>query len=354
MSGSGCGVFILGPTIVYLVDFYGWRGAMLICSGLSVNFCVFGASVYSQKKTKKKFSIYNDDKLLNHFDKQKLDSLHINNKYKNNFIEYKCADENSHFLNENDAENSKKLLELGLLKSNLFEKDKNCFSKIKKYIQCKFIKNQSSVCKEDKILQEKELMKVKKSVVFNLLRISCFLCVLTTTTLFAILQDWVEWMNFGEYFAYSLSSLGLGDLIGRLFAGIIPKTISPIIVFIWIQIFLGITIGLSSVSINHYMLVVSLGFVGISFGVYSVIFALIPSKITTGRALNWVLGQLLLASGFGALLGPPLAGAIVDSTKSYTHVLIMCSAAPCICALLNFIVYLTIISKNQVQEGEKV
>lgn len=43
VSGSGLGTFALAPFLEYLLGEYGWRGTLLILSGLTLNFMVFGA-----------------------------------------------------------------------------------------------------------------------------------------------------------------------------------------------------------------------------------------------------------------------------------------------------------------------
>ncbi|XP_072046753.1 monocarboxylate transporter 12-like [Amphiura filiformis] len=51
--GSGMGILILSPLIRYLNDEYSWRGAMLICSGILGNLCVF-AALFRMSKAEKK------------------------------------------------------------------------------------------------------------------------------------------------------------------------------------------------------------------------------------------------------------------------------------------------------------
>ncbi|KAI1886888.1 hypothetical protein AGOR_G00200420 [Albula goreensis] len=43
MSGSGIGTFVLAPVVQLLIDYYSWRGALLILGGLVANLCVCGA-----------------------------------------------------------------------------------------------------------------------------------------------------------------------------------------------------------------------------------------------------------------------------------------------------------------------
>ncbi|XP_066297921.1 monocarboxylate transporter 13-like [Branchiostoma lanceolatum] len=43
VCGTGVGIFALPPLFQFLIDEFGWRGALLIVSGLLINGCVFGA-----------------------------------------------------------------------------------------------------------------------------------------------------------------------------------------------------------------------------------------------------------------------------------------------------------------------
>lgn len=46
-SGGGIGITFLGLLIEFLIEFYGWRGSLIILSGISLQFCVCGALVYN-------------------------------------------------------------------------------------------------------------------------------------------------------------------------------------------------------------------------------------------------------------------------------------------------------------------
>lgn len=43
VSGSGVGTFAMAPLMEYLLDMYGWRGSLLILSGMTLNIVLFGA-----------------------------------------------------------------------------------------------------------------------------------------------------------------------------------------------------------------------------------------------------------------------------------------------------------------------
>ncbi|XP_077980650.1 monocarboxylate transporter 12-like [Glandiceps talaboti] len=39
-TGNGCGSFVMAPLVHLLIDFYGWRGTLILLGGLSLNMCV--------------------------------------------------------------------------------------------------------------------------------------------------------------------------------------------------------------------------------------------------------------------------------------------------------------------------
>lgn len=43
VAGSGLGTFIFAPLIDYFIKEYGWRGTLLILSGIVLNCAIFGA-----------------------------------------------------------------------------------------------------------------------------------------------------------------------------------------------------------------------------------------------------------------------------------------------------------------------
>lgn len=50
-SGLGAGAFCMAPLLDWLVDYYGWRGCMLIIAGISLNMCVLGALMHPLRKS---------------------------------------------------------------------------------------------------------------------------------------------------------------------------------------------------------------------------------------------------------------------------------------------------------------
>lgn len=62
MSGSGIGTFILAPAVQLLIEFFSWRGALLILAGLVSHLCVCGAlmrPLQSQRGRQNKMDLEN-------------------------------------------------------------------------------------------------------------------------------------------------------------------------------------------------------------------------------------------------------------------------------------------------------
>lgn len=43
VAGSGLGTFIFAPLIAFFIQEYGWRGTLLVLSGIVLNCAIFGA-----------------------------------------------------------------------------------------------------------------------------------------------------------------------------------------------------------------------------------------------------------------------------------------------------------------------
>lgn len=355
MSGSGCGVFLLGPFMESIVIHYGWRGAMLICAGLSFNFCVFGATIYNTKKqTEVPKILYeeghslmvdiglsenskdidanlaiNTEETLGSFD-----TLMCSRQWKGekNFIESPC-------LTSQTIQGSSKSLKESRLVNDNWKRLQQWISSMRNFFRCKNFN--CNLIPEDSAELE-EIRKLLHSPTFWLLAASCFLSFMATTTLFAVFFDWVSWIEMSETFPLALAGSGAGDLVGRLLAGtLIGRGLPPLILFSGIQLLLASTIGCAALASTNIQLIASMVGFGIACGLQSVLYALMPSQLSSGVGMARVLGYLLLVTGAGALTGPPVAGLLVDLTESYNPVLILCTAAPAAAALFNFAAHFT-------------
>lgn len=191
--------------------------------------------------------------------------------------------------------------------------------------------------------REKELQSPRQvlcSPAFCLLAGSCFLSTMATTTVFAVLRDWAELKGLGPAFSSALAGGGAGGLLGRVLGGLlIGRGYQPMLLFSSFKLLLAVTIGFATISSVSSQLIASMVGFGMASGLHNVTYALMPSQLTTGKGVGHVLGCLLFVTGIGALVGPPVVGAIVDFTQSYGGAMLLITAAPAASAALNVAAY---------------
>lgn len=280
MAGAGCGVLLLGPQIQVMVVYFGWRGAMILCAGLYLQLCVL-ATLYSVPRPPPPCRI------LLHSSEMKTES-------------------------QEEAMRA--------------EKTKT--------------RRSADGAGDVEALQHVSTKQVLRSPGFCLLATSSFLTVMAITTVFTVLRDWAELEGLGAAFSLALAGSGGGDLLGRVLAGLlVGRGCSPLLLLSAVQLLLAVTIGLAAAaSIPAQLIAAMVGF-GVACGLHSVISALMPSHFTSGVGVGHVLGCLLFVSGIGALVGPPVTGAIVDLCHSYGSAMVLCITAPALASLLNLAAY---------------
>ncbi|XP_045123347.1 monocarboxylate transporter 13-like [Portunus trituberculatus] len=276
MAGSGCGVLLLGPQIQVIVVHFGWRGAMILCAGLYLQLCVL-ATLYSVPRAPSPCRVL-----------------------------FHCGEEKS--------ESQEEVKRAGETKTR--------------------------ISTDAELKAQHNTKKVLWSSGFCLLAASCFLTVMAITTVFAVLRDWAELEGLGAAFSSALAGSGGGDLLGRVLAGLlVGQGCSPLLLLGVVQLLLAVTIGFAAAaSISTQLIAAMVGF-GVACGLHSVISALMPSHFTSGEGVGHVLGCLLFVTGIGALVGPPVTGAIVDLCHSYGSAMVLCITAPALASILNLAAY---------------
>lgn len=278
MAGSGCGVLLLGPQMEALVEHYGWRGAMVICAGFYLNLCVFAATLYTIQRPPP--------------------SCHVTLPY----------------VKRVEAESEREVTPA---------------------------EAQTEMKEETEVKEERlSTRQVLCSPAFCLLAGSCFLSTMATTTVFGVLRDWAELEGLGTAFSMALAGSGGGDVMGRVLAGVlVSRGCQPVLLFSTVQLLFAATIGFAAVASVASQLVAAMVGFGVACGLHSVTYALMPSQLTSGQGVGHVLGCLLFVTGIGALLGPPVVGAMVDSSHSYGGAMLLCTAAPAAAAIFNAAAY---------------
>ncbi|XP_076068548.1 monocarboxylate transporter 14-like [Oratosquilla oratoria] len=358
MSGSGVGVFFMGPLINTLVEELGWRSAMLLNAGFSLNFCVFGATIYSKLRKNPGTTSH-----VTHTPSA-IEELLVGEKKTEDVVEEEVSSKDSG-VSVDLEEEKRSLSSIGSgcgtktvylediplpslvaagsvwsLPPQEVTRSRYWLRKMRKRVGAK--KNVQGSISYDEVKEDRTRTKKKIycSPPFWFLQASCFFSFMGTITMSAILKDWTCYSGLEDAFSMSLSATGLGDLLGRMLAGLVTshatkRGTSPLYLFGAVQVFLGASVFAASLSNGPELLVTAMAAIGVGCGLQSVLYALIPSYLAPPSALAQVLGYLLLVTGIGALTGPPLAGVLVDTTGSYDPVLGFCAITPLLAAGLS-------------------
>ncbi|KAK3873703.1 hypothetical protein Pcinc_021318 [Petrolisthes cinctipes] len=179
---------------------------------------------------------------------------------------------------------------------------------------------------------------------FWLLDFAIFFSMVSTLFIFIIYMDFANSKGLGEYFSPALSSLGIGDAIGRLSVGVLLsfKWLDSILLYTIAMFFCGIDI-LCHIFISSSTQFITLSFLfGVMYGAQNILIAVAPSQVFGRDFLPIVFGHILFLGGIGALFGAPLAGFIVDQTGSYDALMffsVVCiffaTSLMCACYLVN-------------------
>ncbi|CAG0904515.1 unnamed protein product [Cyprideis torosa] len=155
--------------------------------------------------------------------------------------------------------------------------------------------------------------------------------IMGTLTLYVLYKDFAISKNLEERFVYVLSAIGLGDLLGRLFAVMFVSWtfFNPLFVYALIQCLTGaIVLYHVSVETIEQLVVCCLG-LGLCYGMQNVLLAVAPGKVYGPTNLTTTFGYILFWCGIGAFLGPPIAGALVDESAAngYTYAFVFIGTA---------------------------
>ena len=121
-----------------------------------------------------------------------------------------------------------------------------------------------------------------------------------------------------------VSRLGLGALAGR--TGVVRLYQGSFL-------FLGSSFALWLIAGSSYgMLLAFVLMLGIGYGGFIALAPAVAAQLFGVRGLGGILGATYTAAGLGGLIGPPIAGLLIDSTDSYTPTIVLCL----VCGLVAF------------------
>lgn len=156
---------------------------------------------------------------------------------------------------------------------------------------------------------------------------------------FNLLGDFVVSKSLDDYYIYALQAIGVGDFLGRLMTGPLTQYFSIDLVKFCVasQLVCTLIILLFPVVVNGIQLVVQALIFGATYGCQCVLLATVPHKIFGKENLNAIFGLTMFFGGAGIFIGPPIAGLLVDLTKSYLGVFIFSGAGQFVATVCTFL-----------------
>lgn len=305
-SGVGLGAFIFTILQQYLLDEYGWKGCLLITSGVTLNICVAGFLMMHPRHHPNFISAPFSDVNKNHSSKELSEISNeisdIANETHNNDVTAKSdviKDHSKGFLIREESS-------VAITRRNsskTYKRRKSSFFQ-KVMVRMKF---------KDQTVQ------LWKDPVFLLLFASDFLSWIVQFVPYVHLPERARLLGISPIrSAIIVSSMGFAGAVGKLFFGGICTffKLKPFRTFIVAQILFGVSTLLSPICRTFEWLLVY----GISFGFLSGSYALmmvIPADLLGQEKFSAAYGFLLAGEGIGVYLGPPIAGWITDNSRNY-------------------------------------
>ena len=140
---------------------------------------------------------------------------------------------------------------------------------------------------------------------FNLMS---FFWMFSGGTMFIIFKDLLSQRNQEDQYQFCLQLVGIGDLLGRLLAGLAsshpPLNIPPLVQYLIIHIlscavFFTFCFASSSIVLIYFLFLMF----GITWGAQNLYLAVAPAAVLGVVNISTVLGTFLFSAGLGQLIG---------------------------------------------------
>jgi MFS family permease len=163
-----------------------------------------------------------------------------------------------------------------------------------------------------------------RTVAFRALYGSTVLMSLALFVPFVFLADYAEEHGTGSGPAAVLVGLiGGSSIVGRLGLGTLAPRVGLTRLYRGCFVTMGVSFAIWLVASDRYgLLVVFTLVLGVAYGGFIALSPAVAAEQFGTVGLGGVLGAIYTAAGLGGLLGPPLAGTIIDATDGYTTVIV--------------------------------
>ncbi|MEM9516957.1 MAG: MFS transporter [Actinomycetota bacterium] len=168
------------------------------------------------------------------------------------------------------------------------------------------------------------LREVAGTTSFRSLYGSAMLMSLSLFVPFVFLVDYAE--RFGTDpgpAAVLVGLIGGSSIVGRLALGTLAPRVGLVRLYQGCFAVMGASFVIWLVADGRYVLLVLFAVVlGVAYGGFIALSPAVAADAFGTEGLGGVLGALYTAAGVGGLLGPPIAGAVIDRTDGYTAVIV--------------------------------
>ncbi|MEO1058394.1 MAG: MFS transporter [Actinomycetota bacterium] len=168
------------------------------------------------------------------------------------------------------------------------------------------------------------LREVAGTTAFRSLYGSAMLMSLSLFVPFVFLVDYAERFGIDPGPAAVLVGLiGGSSIVGRLALGTLAPRVGLIRLYQGCFAVMGASFVIWLVADGRYVLLLLFAVVlGVAYGGFIALSPAVAADAFGTEGLGGVLGALYTAAGVGGLLGPPIAGAVIDRTDGYTTVIV--------------------------------
>ena len=177
---------------------------------------------------------------------------------------------------------------------------------------------------------------VVRQPIFRSLYISGLLMTIALFVPFVFLAPYAEDHGVSDGAAASLVSfLGVGSLAGRLVLAPLAGRLGVLVLYQLCFVVLGASFLIWLAGGGRFVVLATFAVVlGLSYGGYVALSPAATAELFGLAGLGAVLGALYTAGGIGGLIGPPVAGAVIDSAGGYDVAIIGAFALSAVAVLI--------------------
>jgi MFS family permease len=172
------------------------------------------------------------------------------------------------------------------------------------------------------------LRQVARLVAFRALYGSALLMSLALFVPFVFLVSYAEDRGVSPGPAAALVGfIGGASIVGRLGLGLVAPRFGLVRVYRGCFAVMTLGFGLWVIAGDRYWMLVTFTVVlGVAYGGFIALSPAVAAEAFGPRGLGGLLGALYTAAAIGGLIGPPLAGAMIDATGSYSLAIVVATA----------------------------